>query len=135
MNKEKKIKDCYANTQAPSTFSKTLLKKWNRAINKRPSTLTVEEMAMFLRQQHFLDIVLPQAIEKLKEDPVCGRVYRGELIHGVSLVHEYDLKTKQELRDLIRTFNAQEILDQLTTDFEVQQFKSSMNLIQDKLKA
>lgn len=134
MEKEKKIKDRYEDTAAPNNFSKGLLKRWNKALNKKPSTLTVEEIAMFLRQQHFLDLMLPLSIEKLKLDPVAGKVYKGELIHGVALVHDYDLKTKQELRELIRSFNLQEILDQLTTDIEVHQFKESMTLINAKLK-
>lgn len=61
-----------------------LVKMYNRTIKKRPSELSIDDIAFLIRQERFLDLVLPMAVEELKKNPWAGEYWDGELLWSIA---------------------------------------------------
>ena len=133
MENEKKLKDIYPENRT-SVLSDAFQKRWKKVVNKRPSDLTIGELAMCIRQQHFLDTLMPLAIEVLRVNPLAGKVYKGELLHSVALVTEYTYDMATDLQAILNHLNIQECMDHLSSDIEIHQFSESVRFIKAKTK-
>ncbi|GEM_PF-4150612 len=66
-------------------FDSELVKHWNKAICKEISDLDVFDICMFIRQNSFLDTVIPIAVNMLMDNPLSGFLYEGELVRSIAI--------------------------------------------------
>lgn len=103
-DKKTTIKEIYG-VEACIIIDSGLIRRWNKAIEKRPSELTVGDLAMFLRQGHFAEVVVPLAVNLLKKNPAAGDIYDGELLHALFLFEgPLEGVTLKDLEDMETAF-------------------------------
>ena len=61
-----------------------LVSEYNHAIKKRPSKLSIDDIAFLIRQERFLDLVLPMAREEPKKNPWAGEYWDGEPLWSIA---------------------------------------------------
>lgn len=83
VEKEKGIKDSSIIKDDSS------LSKWYHNIrDKRLSSLADGDISRLVRQQLYLEYVIPEAIERLKKNPLSGEQYTGELLTALYKLDE-----------------------------------------------
>lgn len=87
------------------------LEQWfERVVDIPFNELSVEDLCRAIRQELFTDQLMPRALEVIKDDPLAGEYYDGELIAALSTVKEEDL------RDYKDTFiQIQKIINHIST--------------------
>ena len=81
----------------------SLLKDINNILNKTPNELDVHDVCVLIRQEMFLDISIPKAIEMIKDDHSAGDYYDYCLLVNLSKIDNSLSKFKTELLSLIAT--------------------------------
>lgn len=71
----------YSFIEKPET---SLAKSFNKILNKEPDELSVEDICILIRQEMFLDISIPKAIEMIKNDPSSGDNYEYGLLYNLA---------------------------------------------------
>lgn len=95
MEEERKIKDIYNCNYILDDGELYPLQKWyNEVLDKRISDINVFDVLRMIRQNEFLDIALPKAIEYLKDNPFIGDMYEGEMLEKLSEMDISFLETK-----------------------------------------
>ena len=61
-----------------------LVSEYNHTIKKRPSELSIDDIAFLIRQERFLNLVLPMAGEELKKNPWAGEYWDGEPLWSIA---------------------------------------------------
>lgn len=114
---EKLIKEIYGwdLIEKPET---NLLKHINRILNKKVSELDSSDVGLMLRQEVFLDIAIPKAIEFIKENPSVG---------------EYDFQLLKNLSELSNLDNYKIIIDDLILKLENKKNNIIFELEDDKV--
>lgn len=100
---------------------KSSLEEWFERILDMPiEDLEVEDVCRAIRQKICIDQLLPKILTILKEDPLAGEFYDGELISSLSTITENDLKINKEtfieIRDVINELDPSDISDDLRKD-------------------
>ncbi|KAF5063135.1 CDI immunity protein [anaerobic digester metagenome] len=84
MEDEKKIKDIWKCGYIESETEVYPLQKWfNQLIDKQVSEIEVPDVLRMIRQNEFMDIAIPKAVEFLKTNPFAGEMYEGELMKKI----------------------------------------------------
>ena len=96
----KTIKEIY-NEEFIDKPDTSLLKHYNSVLNKTPDELNVDDICMLVRQEFFLEISVPKAIEILKRDHSAGDNYDYSLLVNLSNVESSLSKYKGIICDLI----------------------------------
>lgn len=97
------------------------LEEWFERILDMPiEDLEVEDVCRAIRQKICIDQLLPKILTILKEDPLAGEFYDGELISSLSTITENDLKINKEtfieIRGVINELDPSDISDDLRKD-------------------
>ena len=82
-NRSKKIKDIYSCKLEQNLDSNKLynLEIWyNKILEKTYSELTIADVLRMIRQEVFIEIALKKAVDLLKDNPLAGEMYEGELL-------------------------------------------------------
>lgn len=100
---------------------KSSLEEWFERILDMPiEDLEVEDVCRAIRQKICIDQLLPKILTILKEDPLAGEFYDGELISSLSTITENDLKINKEtfieIRDVINELDPSDISDDIRKD-------------------
>ena len=101
-SKENKIKDIYSCKLEQNSDSNKVynLEIWyNKLLEKTYSELTVADVLRMIRQEVFVEIALKKAIDILKNNPLVGEMYEGELLEKV-LKEEIETITKKYNEDI-----------------------------------
>ena len=99
MEDEKKIKDIWKCGYIESETELYPLQKWyNQLIDKQVSEIEVPDVLRMIRQNEFMDIAIPKAVEFLKTNLFAGEMYEGELMEKMSIMEINVLK--QYLQDM-----------------------------------
>ena len=90
---QKTINELYKVKEIELNKDSTSLEIWfNKVIYKNIEQITVSDVLRMIRQQLFLEIALEKAIEFLKNDPLIGEYYAGELISHLLKINPMLLK-------------------------------------------
>lgn len=97
------------------------LEQWfERVIDIPLSEFSVEDLCRAIRQELFTDQLMPRALEFIKNDPLAGEYYDGELIAALSTVKEEDLRDHKDtfiqIQKIINHVSPTEINDDLKKD-------------------
>lgn len=97
------------------------LEQWfERVVDIPFNELSVEDLCRAIRQELFTDQLMPRALEVIKDDPLAGEYYDGELIAALSTVKEEDLRdykdTFIQIQKIINHVSTTEINDDLKKD-------------------
>lgn len=97
---KKILKDLYNlnNIDNPET---SLLKHINRVLSKAPDELSVDDICMLVRQELFLDFVVPKAIKLIKKDHSVGDYYDYCLLCNLSKMESSLVEFKDQIKNLI----------------------------------
>ncbi|RBO15051.1 MULTISPECIES: contact-dependent growth inhibition system immunity protein [Pantoea] len=100
---------------------KSSLEEWFERILDMPiEDLEVEDVCRAIRQKICIDQLLPKILTILKEDPLAGEFYDGELISSLSTITENDIKINKEtfieIRGVINELDPSDISDDLRKD-------------------
>ncbi|MDD3393473.1 MAG: contact-dependent growth inhibition system immunity protein [Anaerotignum sp.] len=105
MEYEKKIKVIWKCSYIESETELYPLQKWyNQLIDKKVSEIEISDVLRMIRQNEFIDIAIPKAVEFLKINPFVGEMYEGELLEKVSKLEKSVLiQYIQELRKVLES--------------------------------
>lgn len=97
------------------------LELWfERIIDVPIEQLPVEDLCRAIRQELFIDQLMPRVLEVLTEEPLAGEYYDGELIAALSTIKGNDLKDQKgtfvQIRQLINQISPSDINDDLSKD-------------------
>jgi hypothetical protein len=85
--------------QPPCDDGNSALDEWYRSIRDIPlDNLAIGDIARSLRQRLYPDFVVPVAIGHLRENPLAGDLYDGELLVSLRNVDEDFWKRREELK-------------------------------------
>ncbi len=71
-------------------------------IDKKVSEIEVSDVLRMIRQNEFIDIAIPKAVEFLMINPFAGEMYEGELLEKMSkLEGSILIQYRQELREVL----------------------------------
>lgn len=103
MEDEKKVKDIWRCSYIESETELYPLQEWyNQLIDKKVSEIEVLDVLRMIRQNEFIDIAIPKAVEFLMINPFAGEMYEGELLEKISKLEESVLiQYIQELREVL----------------------------------
>lgn len=79
----------------------SLLKHYNTVLNKTPDELNTDDICMLIRQEFFLEIAVPKAIEILKKDHSAGDNYEYCLLFNLSNMNSSLKEYKDDIFALI----------------------------------
>jgi hypothetical protein len=110
---------------------------YSKVREKRISQLTDGDIARFIRQDLFLEYIIPEAIKRLREDPTIGDLYYGEVIASLYRVEQAfwidNFNITSELLKTLIEINISEDFE-WTYEGEEQEFYRKVNLLCKKLK-
>ncbi len=52
---------------------------FNEMVRKKVDDLTLKDISHMLRQEIYLDIAMPCAYDRIRDNPLCGEMYDGQL--------------------------------------------------------
>lgn len=79
------------------------LQKWyNELIDKYTSEITVADVLKMIRQKELIDLAISKSIDFLKNNPLAGELYDGELLAKLYTVNNNTLQgCFDEIRDIL----------------------------------
>lgn len=95
----------------------SLLERVNAILGKTPDELTSDDICVLIRQEMFLDIAIPKAIEMIKEDHSVGDNYDYCMLINLSKIEASLSDYKEQLSELIGILRA----DLSKTEFEFEE--------------
>lgn len=129
----KTIKEIY-NEEFIDKPDTSLLKHYNSILNKTPDELNVDDICMLIRQEFFLDISVPKAVEILKHNHSAGDNYDYSLLVNLSNVESPLSEYKDIISDLIDVL----LNDYKSIKFELesdeQDYLESIERLKNKIK-
>lgn len=105
---KKTIKEKYRVNEIELNNYSTSLEKWfNEVIYKSEIELNISDLLRMIRQNLFIDLALILSIKMLKENPLIGEYYDGELIgHLLKVDKGLLLNYKEDIKEIL--FDAQQ---------------------------
>ncbi|HFQ7884631.1 MULTISPECIES: contact-dependent growth inhibition system immunity protein [Enterobacteriaceae] len=105
----------------PDSVQKSSLEQWfERVIDIPIEELSVEDLCRAIRQNLFIDQLMPRVLQVLEEDPLAGEYYDGELIAALATVKVEDLKGHmdcfEQAKMIINKINTSDIDNELRKD-------------------
>ena len=97
------------------------LEQWfERVIDIPLNELSVEDLCRAIRQELYIDKLMPRVWEVMKDDPLAGEYYDGELIAALSTVNEKSLKDQKstfiQIQEIINNLPPTDVNDELRKD-------------------
>ena len=128
----KTIKEIY-NEEFIDKPDTSLLKHYNSILNKTPDELSVDDICMLVRQEFFLEISVPKAIEILKRDHSAGDNYDYSLLVNLSNVESSLSKYKDIICDLINVLENDYKSITFELESDEQDYLESIKRLKEKL--
>ena len=131
-----KIKKMYACLPVDEKKNMLPLELWhNDVIEKKVDELTLSDVLRMIRQKVFLEAAVEKAIIFLKDNPLVGEMYDGELMCKFALMdNKYIEKDKDVLLEIFRKgmqlSSSYEWIDQE----EKEEYEDAINFLEDKFK-
>ena len=129
----KTIKEMY-NEEFVDKPDTSLLKHYNSILNKTPDELTIDDVCMLVRQEFFLDICVPKAIEILKQDHSAGDNYDYSLLVNLSNVESSLIEYKEKISDLINVLENDYKSITFELESDEQDYLESIERLKEKIK-
>ena len=79
----------------------SLLKSINTILDKTPEELNSNDICLLLRQEMFLDLVIPLAINEIHKNPKVGDFYEYQMLVNLSNISPSLTEYKEQIIDLI----------------------------------
>lgn len=103
----------------PSQLSS--LEQWFEKVMDVPiKELALEDICRAVRQQLYVQQLLPEVLKLLTEDPLAGERYDGELIAALSILEENDIKGQEnifiQIKQIINQIPLSDLHDSLRKD-------------------
>lgn len=97
------------------------LEQWfGRVIDIPLDELAVEDLCRAIRQDLCIDQLMPRVLVVMRDDPLAGEYYDGELIAALSTVKEKNLKDHKDIfiqiQNIINQLSPSDITDDLKKD-------------------
>ncbi|MEI7003440.1 contact-dependent growth inhibition system immunity protein [Pectobacterium parmentieri] len=97
------------------------LELWfDRVLDVPIEKLTVEDLCRAIRQELFIEQLIPRVLDVLNEDPLAGEYYDGELIAALSIIKReklmYHKNSFIKIKEIINQINPADISDDLKND-------------------
>lgn len=97
------------------------LEQWFECVIDIPlEELTVEDLCRAIRQDLCIDQLMPGVLAVMRDDPLAGEYYDGELIAALSTIKEKDLKDHKgtfiKIQNIINQLSPSDITDDLKKD-------------------
>lgn len=129
----KTIKEIYneAFIEKPET---SLLKHYNSVLNKTPDELNVDDICMLIRQEFFLEISVPKAIELLKQNHSAGDNYDYSLLVNLSNVESSLIEYKEKISDLINILENDYKSISFELESDEQDYLESIERLKEKIR-
>ncbi|MDE8742048.1 contact-dependent growth inhibition system immunity protein [Pectobacterium polaris] len=93
---------------------------FERVIDIPIENLAVEDLCRAIRQELFIEQLIPRVLEVLNEDPLAGEYYDGELIAALSMIKGNELTYHKDIfikiKEAINQIDFSEINDDLKKD-------------------
>ncbi|MCL6326972.1 contact-dependent growth inhibition system immunity protein [Pectobacterium polaris] len=93
---------------------------FERVIDIPLENLAVEDLCRAIRQELFIEQLIPRVLEVLNEDPLAGEYYDGELIAALSMIKGNELTYHKDIfikiKEAINQIDFSEINDDLKKD-------------------
>lgn len=129
----KTLKEIY-NEEFINNPETSLTKHYNSLLNKTPEELDLGDICVLIRQEFFLDIAVPKAIEILKDNHAAGDNYDYSLLVNLSNVESSLSNYKGIISDLINVLEN----DYKNIDFDIesdkQDYLESIERLKQKIK-
>ncbi|HGV3501805.1 contact-dependent growth inhibition system immunity protein [Providencia sp. PROV259] len=91
-----------------------------RVIDVPISDLSIEDICRAIRQKLFLEIILPNACNILKDEPLAGEYYDGELIASIASLSGMDISQNigsiNEIKRILTSLDLTELSKDLQQD-------------------
>ncbi|AMA71740.1 MULTISPECIES: contact-dependent growth inhibition system immunity protein [Aneurinibacillus] len=98
----KTIKDIYNISQGELKAKYALDIWYNTLIEKTVTEIDITDICRMLRQEIFIELAIERALEYLKQNPLIGDVYDGQLLELLSSVDVIKLKKyKKSIKELL----------------------------------
>lgn len=118
----KTIKDIY-NISQRELKSKYALDIWYYTLLEKVVTeINITDICRMLRQDIFIELAIERALEHLKQKPLIGDVYDGQLLELLSLVDAIKIKEYEEF--------IKELLFDIKTRLDINDFHSQEDYIE-----
>ncbi|WP_312215453.1 contact-dependent growth inhibition system immunity protein [Pantoea vagans] len=106
---------------AKNLSHKSPLELWFEGVIDTPiEELTVEDLCRAIRQEICIAQLMPRVLAILKNDPLAGEYYDGELIAAISTIKENELKDQVDIfiqiQKIVNQLPPSEINDDLRRD-------------------
>lgn len=97
------------------------LEQWfERVIDIPLNELSVEDLCRAIRQELYIDKLMPRVWEVMKDDPLAGEYYDGELIAALSTVNEKSLQDQKstfiQIQKIINNLPPTDVNDEIRKD-------------------
>ncbi|AIQ99801.1 hypothetical protein RJ490_004810 [Pluralibacter gergoviae] len=97
------------------------LEQWFEQVIDTPlNELSVEDLCRAIRQELYIDQLMPRVLDVMQNDPLAGEYYDGELIAALSTVKEKDLKDQKsifiQIQKIINNLSPTDVNDDLRKD-------------------
>jgi hypothetical protein len=78
------------------------LGRWYQSVrDKRIHDFSIEDLCKACRQELYVQFVVPVAVQRLRQDPLCGEKYDGELVAALrSVPRQYWLANTGQAQDV-----------------------------------
>lgn len=133
--KNKTIGEIYHLTKVPEEEldGSYTTEHYNSVIAKTVDNINDEDIAYMLRQEMLPELFIPLAIKRLKENPMAGGLYEGELICSLSMWNPLPVEYKKDIFSILPTLES--YLENGFFEFENDKIKyeNSLNVIKAQL--
>ena len=109
----------------------SLLKQINIILEKTPDELNCSDICLLLRQEMFLDLVVPKAIKEINKNPKIGDYYDFQMLVNLSNLSDKLIPFKTEIQSLAN--HLETIVPQI--EFELDSDKDDFKASISKLKS
>ncbi|EMO7189613.1 hypothetical protein RI834_004546 [Pluralibacter gergoviae] len=97
-----------------------LVQWFEQVIDTPLNELSVEDLCRAIRQELYIDQLMPRVLDVMQNDPLAGEYYDGELIAALSTVKEKDLKDQKsifiQIQKIINNLSPTDVNDDLRKD-------------------
>lgn len=123
---KKTIKEIYKwnEIKDPET---NLLKQINEILEKEPDSLNESDICLLLRQEMFLDLVIPMAIKEIKNNPKIGDYYDFQMLVNLSDLSSKLIPFKNEIQSLADYLESISSQIEFELDSDKDDFKTSIS--------
>ncbi len=123
---KKTIKEIYKwnEIKDPET---NLLKQINEILGKEPDSLNESDICILLRQEMFLDLVIPMAIKEIKNNPKIGDYYDFQMLVNLSDLSSKLIPFKNEIQSLADYLESISSQIEFELDSDKDDFKASIS--------